>query len=497
MSSNKLLNRALSIASHIQKPAVQQRATMATAATVSLSSSTNGVLNVHNTPPDSYNTASKLLQKNHDDFHMYFNQSGFHNHIAHHLLTILALGATPSQLQFAFDSNADYQRPQFPVDKDTVSSMSDPKTFAKYLGNERYFHDYEIFFRKETEAENGDWQAMLNKQLLSPTPQAQDLLGRMFAGFYHPIIHLGFGIEFSQPAIVVEALAQAATHTNWPEDFLTKTFEMAKKRIADKEKPRSLLSILKEARENSTIRESPHEDDPNKVRDGVLKRALPQVVDLCSQWTVLPDSDDIKLKTAEMINFCAYFSGAAQHTSRKKAVKFDFFYMHSINASIFYSAFLRPQVTKWLDKESHAKLLMWKAWSDIAMYVSRGSPELLKDEITNYEPKISGDWQGIYERVDALEDDGHASKLVRAMANGERVCKEYEDGEGKEWMIKGSDWLQLGHMAIDSVEEGDPRFVRNAGFESAWKNVRERGQEANTNESSTTKTRAAQGYNEV
>ena len=27
-------------------------------------------------------------------------------------------------------------------------------------------------------------------------------------GFLHPIIHLGFGIEFNQPAIIAEALAQ-------------------------------------------------------------------------------------------------------------------------------------------------------------------------------------------------------------------------------------------------------------------------------------------------
>lgn len=447
---------------------------MATAATVSLSPSTTGVLHAPQIPQDSYAAASSLLQKNHDDYHMYFNQSGFHNHIAHHLLTIFALGATPSQIQFAYDTNANYQRPQFPVDKDNVSSMSDPEKFTKYLGNERYFHDYEIYFRKEIEARDGDWQAMLNEQLFGPSPQAQDLLVRMFAGFYHPIIHLGFGIEFSQPAIVVEALAQAATHDNWPKKFLTKTSELASRRTSNNEKSRSLLSILNAAREDSTIRESPHSEDGNKVRDGVFKRALEETADLCSQWTVQPTDSDLKFKTAEMINICAYFAGAAQHASKKKAIKFDFFYMHSINASIFYSAFLQPAVTKWLDRDVHAKLLMWKGWSDIAMYVSRGSPELFKDEITNYKPKVPGDWQSIYDRVDGLEDDGHASKLVRAMSNGERACKEYEDGEGKDWMIKGGDWLQLGHMAIDSVEEDGPTWVRNAGFESAWEKVGER-----------------------
>lgn len=468
---------------------------MATAATVSLSPSTTGVLHAQQIPQDSYAAASSLLQKNHDDYHMYFNQSGFHNHIAHHLLTIFALGATPSQIQFAYDTNANYQRPQFPVNTDTVSSMSDPANFTKFLGNEKYFHDYEIFFRKEIEARNGDWQSMLNQHLFGPSPQAQDLLIRMFAGFYHPIIHLGFGVEFSQPAIVVEALAQAATHTNWPGKFLTRASELADKRIANNEKPRSLLSILNAARKDPTVRGSPHSSDGNKVRDGVFKRAFTETTELCSQWTVKPDAEDIKFKTAEMINICAYFAGAAQHASKKKAIKFDFFYMHSVNASIFFSAFLKPAVTKWLDKEVHAKMLMWKGWSDIAMYVSRGSPELFKDEITEYKPKVPGDWQSIYTRAAALEDDGHASKLVRALSNGEEACKEYEDGEGKDWMIKGGDWLQLGHMAIDSVEGAETNWVRNAGFESAWEKIGAR-EESRKGPKGETKDKGGQHYDE-
>lgn len=34
-------------------------------------------------------------------------------------------------------------------------------------------------------------------------------------GLLHPIIHLGFGIEFNQPALVAEGLAQACLHANW------------------------------------------------------------------------------------------------------------------------------------------------------------------------------------------------------------------------------------------------------------------------------------------
>ena len=454
---------------------------MATAATVSLSPDTAGVLHVPRISPDSCSRASELLQKNHDDYHMYFNTSGFHNHIAHHLLTIFALGATVPQIQKAYDDNANYQRPQFPVDKDKVKSMSDPATFKAHLGNERYFHDFEIFFRKEIERHNGSWQTVLNEHLFADTDQARDLFTRMFAGFYHPIIHLGFGIEFEQPAVIVEALAQAATHDRWPQNFVEQTTDLSNKRKSNNEPSRSLFSLLEEVRNNQKIKDSPHWSDGNKVRDGVLKRALSETTSLCSQWHVSPTASDLKFRTAEMINFCAYFASAAQHASRKKQVKFDFFYMHAVNCSIFFSAFMDGKQDGWLKNEDRVRLLQFKAWSDIAMYVSRGSPELLLDEVTGYTPKQPNDgWAEIFARVDGLPDDGHSSKLVRALANGERVCREFEGkDEAKDWMIEGDTWLKIGHMAIDSVEGTGSKWIRNCGWDEAWKDVPSRSEGPN------------------
>lgn len=473
---------------------------MATAATISLTPETTGVLHIPTSQfsQDSCKRASELLQKNHDQFHMFFNASGFHNHIAHHLLTIFALGATAPQIQKAYDDNADYQRPQFPVDKDTVSSMSDPDVFAKYLGNERYFHDYEIFFRKEIEKHNGDYGAMLNEQLFADTAQAQDLLIRMFAGFYHPIIHLGFGIEFEQPAIITEALAQAAIHDNWPKSFMTTTADKASERMKSGEAPRSLVDLLHSARGTDKLRSSAHWEDGNKVRDGVLKRALPETSDLCSQWHVAPTKDDLRLKTAEMINAASYFAAAAQHASHQKAIKYDFFYMHAVNASIFYSAFLDPRFDAWLSDDARAKLLMYKGWNDVAMYISRGSPELFPAEITNYTPKNPRDgWHELFARVDALPDDGHASKLVRALANGERVCAEFEGtDEAKGWMIRADMWLAMAHMAVDSVEGTTSKWIRNAGFEQAWNDVAARGAREEKVTGSQGLNGVAEGYHE-
>ncbi|KAJ9636519.1 hypothetical protein H2204_005352 [Knufia peltigerae] len=436
---------------------------MATEAHIELDPSHAGVYHVPNISQQSSDTGSKLLQYNSDAFHIFFNASGFHNHIAHHLLTIYALGATSEELQHAFDFNKGYQRKLPPVDTGNVQKMSDPEGFNSSLGKAQYFHDYEVFFQGEIEKKG--WEKVLNEHVFARTEHSERMLVRMFAGFLHPLIHLGFGVEFKQPAIMVEALAQAAVHDDWPGKFLYAAEKAAKQNRSSK----SLVQLIHETRANEKLRNSAHAEDGNKLRDGVFARAAEEMTDIASQWTVEPE--ELQQKTAEMINAAVYFAAGAQRPG--KQVKFDFFYMHSVNCSIFFSAFLDEP---WLSTENKCRLLEWKGRLDLAMYVSRGCPKLLTEEIKNYKPQHPQDgWAEIIRRVDKFPDDGHASKLVRALANGHEVCKPYEGQSEDVFVLQGDDvWLKLGHMAIDSVETGEPHWVRNAGFDEAWDEVPER-----------------------
>jgi hypothetical protein len=139
--------------------------------------------------------------------------------------------------------------------------------------------------------------------------------------------------------------------------------------------------------------------------------------------------------------------------------------MHCVNSSIFFSAFLRCSA---LSQSTKRRLLEWKVWNDITMYISRGCPSLIPSEITNYTPKENSGWDGVIQRVNNFEDDGHACKLVRALAHGEQVCKGH-GGEG--FKVRGDLWRKLGHMAIDSVEAGEPHWVRSCGFDQAWEKI--------------------------
>ena len=133
-------------------------------------------------------------------------------------------------------------------------------------------------------------------------------------GFLHPIIHLGFGIEFKQPAIVAEALAQAAVHDGWIASFL----RGAEKAANDIGNPttKSLVGLLDDIRADKKLSTAAHWEDGNKIRDGILGRAKDEMLKYASQWSV--SADQLEEKTAEMTNaagMSCYHSTNLQHAS--------------------------------------------------------------------------------------------------------------------------------------------------------------------------------------
>ena len=222
---------------------------------------------------------------------------------------------------------------------------------------------------------------------------------------------------------------------------MTKYYDGIRQVIAsepDRKSHKSLFDLLSEIQSSDKLAHSARWEDGNKVRDGVIARAGKEMVEIASQWQV-SDAKDLGKKTAEMSNFVAYMTAAAQNP--KKEIKFDFFYMHCMNASLFFWSFLEQS---WLTDEQKITLLEKKAWADLALYASRNSPKLYLDDIIEYKEKQPGNWDSLFKRVDRYEDDGHTAKFVRALANGQEKCKPYEE-EGK-WPIRGDMWLKIGHM---------------------------------------------------
>ncbi|KAK5164076.1 uncharacterized protein LTR77_010167 [Saxophila tyrrhenica] len=411
--------------------------------------------------------ASELLQKNHKDWHIFFQDGGLHNHIAHHVLAIWALNASTEQIQKNYETNESYQRSQPPVNQEVLEELQDPAGFLKNLNPRDNYHTFLRFFQDEID--KGSWQEVLQKYVFAGDDRAEAMFVRLFAGFLHPFIHLGYGVEFRQPAIVAEALAQASCHDDQIGKLLLPAEKAARESRGGPSK--SIVELLDTIHGDKDMQAAAHWDDGNKIYDGIIPRAGERMTELAAQFHVKPD--ELNEKTAEMTNAVCYYTAGAQHPPNM--VMFDFYYMHCVNSSIFFPAFLKQA---WLSDQNKARLLEWKTRLDLAMYASRKCPDIRLDEIREYKPRHQSGWDGIQDRVCDFNDDGHSAKLIRALAHGQSICKPYEHKD--EFRIKHDDWLLMGHMAIDSVEntktKGVSTWVRSAGFDEAWKDIPLRAQ---------------------
>ena len=134
----------------------------------------------------------------------------------------------------------------------------------------------------------------------------------MGAGYVHGLIHIGIGLEFKQPLVLAEGLAQSAVHHDmWYHEYL----QAAEAKAIKAEEPALPLSALIDMeRQNSKIRSSStvqfHRQtrahsgrwamDEEIARDGFLKNAKAELVTLAARFRGSPPG--LKEATAEVIN---------------------------------------------------------------------------------------------------------------------------------------------------------------------------------------------------
>ncbi|KAL8948606.1 MAG: hypothetical protein Q9222_005222 [Ikaeria aurantiellina] len=384
---------------------------MATVRVVDFSASTDLDFAVPNISKEAVEQASYVLQENHDKNDIIFTDQGLHNHIVHHICTSLALGATPDTLNKNYKENDSYQRPPPPLHDDLSQRLHDPSVFISNMFRPKTYSDYLKFIISEIESKGHE--AAIHEYIFADNERAKIMFNRLFAGYLHPIIHLGFGVEFRQPAIIAEALAQTAIHPTFLDQFF---IDVDAAVMTQAPKAEHLVEIMDKIREDPKLPLAAHRNDDHKVRDGILVRAKEEMIDFASRWQV--DGENIE----------------------------DFYYMHALNSSIFFSTFLRQP---WISHQNKVKLLNWKGSPDLCLYASRRAPPLLLNEISSYASKhgqLDG-WDHIFKRAREFMDDGHSCKMICALAHGEKVCKPFEE-RNEHFRIKGEMWLKLGNMGM-------------------------------------------------
>ncbi|KAH1569450.1 hypothetical protein KXX25_008446 [Aspergillus fumigatus] len=429
-----------------------------------------GVARATDTNPDgALEAANRLLQKNHNEHHMFWRSVAGHNHVAHSVLNTLALGGGPGDLQRAFDDGAEIQVPIPPMDRDAAASLSTPDQFRARMGSLEQYPNFLVFFTKEIETRG--YPAVVIEYCFSGTSIAESMFANLFEGLYHPLIHLALGIEFDQPSIVAEGLAQAACHDSMNiEPFLFGTDKLAKTQDAPIDLNTSLLSLFHAVRDNEVLRAAAHRDHGDgvaRVRDGILGRAREEISLIAARFRV--DVDELDHRAAEMISCAAYLAGSAQRPG--KARKIDFFHLHAVTASLGLIVLLQQP---WVTPEQKARLIEWKARVDLVWYAASGAVELRRKDIVDYRPRHGLTWDSLYQAVRRVHDDGHLAKFIRALKAGEQISRPFEQGKRAEaFPIKGSMWLRIAQMAYDSsagrpIEE---KWIWGAGFEPNWATV--------------------------
>jgi hypothetical protein len=313
---------------------------MATVSTINIdASSLNNLFEHPILDPEALQKASQVLQENHDIHHIFFNPLGLHvsllkpllyisqsthttfqNHIVHHILTELALGASPDVIERHYVNNKSYQRPQEPKEVTVIESLADHAEFLKHVGNKTQYLNYAEFFKGEIQTQGVE--AVVNRYLLGGDGLAQDMLERFFTckSHYiqeipsrgngkltkkvHPLIHLACGVEFNQPALIVEALAQTATHNKTLGSFLTKAEKLALS--SGKPPDRSLASIVQAVYADEGIRAVQSWTEPNKFQNGPIQKAEKELLEYAAQWNVGPGQ--LMEKMVELMNAAGEYS---------------------------------------------------------------------------------------------------------------------------------------------------------------------------------------------
>lgn len=145
------------------------------------------------------------------------------SHTAHAALTLWALGADPAILKASYEENSSYQRPAFESPGPITSA-----TWKDHLGDEKYanfnsrisyiscsnskqsyYQAYLRFF--EAELKTKSFSKMFDEYIFSPranyikgAERQPEMATRFLEGLLHPMIHIGFGVEFTLPGIFAE-----------------------------------------------------------------------------------------------------------------------------------------------------------------------------------------------------------------------------------------------------------------------------------------------------
>ncbi|KAI9486089.1 MAG: hypothetical protein EXX96DRAFT_30833 [Benjaminiella poitrasii] len=449
--------------------------------------------------PEAAQLSTQLLMKNNKEFHCFFNDKKFHNHLIHHLLAAYSLGANKETLQEIFDIHAKDQRPLPPS-----AIELDRRNYHSYLGKASSYTSFLNLFRAEIEQHGA-------LETVREWVWSGDMLARTIGGAYHPFIHIGYGLEFDVPAVVAEGLAMAACTEASFESLVPHQPPLSSSATA----PQGVLSTVNQAVQqlsnqfstrlglttqattttqpssstDSTTTTQQQNDVPAFLQDNTLfeilikvhkdpvfdnilssqddspisklqanPAAIARIKSYVDAWVV----DNVQERLKELYGVAVLALGAtAMRRQYPGVLRLDFFLMHALTSSEFLHQFLFR-----VGRDEAVTLLRAHAAVTIFYYVTRGRPRFDVQALLEYESAAlrgkdcRNGWLEVF--AGALKcKEPHVIKVVRACAVAQVI---YGPAQDPNWSRV---WLHVAQMAVDKDGHWD---FNSLGFDDTWSN---------------------------
>lgn len=342
----------------------------------------HGLLSLPGITPQSKACAEELLAKDLRDHHCFYGRAGFHNHLPHFVLAAYSLGAPEDVLRDIFAREVKDLRPlQVEHSSDVVV---DHNNWTLHLGEEEAYAAYMVFF--QTVVRSLGVVDAVKTFVFSPAANnnGASMLVRLVSGAVHPLIQLGYGLEFGDELLVVSGLAQTACHdvntAELFEDLLQGGPFPNGNNTADAELP-SLFSVLRQFYDSDVLTPvMPYDPDAllskrrrDAFRDGTRGT---EIVRIASMWSLPQDSPptfwEKKLEeTFWMVIVLLFSTGKPNRPPR-----LDFFIMHMVTSSLFLPVFFNKVLYDPGDGKYKAQLLQAYLRTCLAYLIVRGRPRI-------------------------------------------------------------------------------------------------------------------------
>ncbi|KAH7911877.1 hypothetical protein BJ138DRAFT_1084821 [Hygrophoropsis aurantiaca] len=439
-------------------------------------------------------TLQEVLKDNHERWHIFFNTDKFHNHIAHRALALYALGASSDLIRGLFQLDGPIQRASFaPPEAITATN------FNAHLGDEKFYEAYRSYFIDEL-AEKGATAALEeyvfsdehNFNLDTQGGEQHQFLFRFFDGVLHPMIHVGYGLEFGLPGMVAEGLAMMTCHDGDLNSGSLIPSTWFSKHLSESVPAFSTTLLLNKFTDAKAKDQAPkngvHALDilARMLKDERLAPAAPiefltqysinlaahgtEISKYAEQWTIdLTQEGEIDRKVEELVWATAVLYGVGGW-DKVRGFEADFFLMHLVTSCLFL-----PSIVPYLSSNSQVKFLRGYFVSALAWWVTRGRPALDLKEFfasTTTSPKPAGaeipldtpipnvspahahrpnPWFSLLQSSMVHQDD-HLVKIQRAFAHSEQLYGKCTAG-------------QFGFTELEGAEHLDGSlFIRAAGL---------------------------------